>query len=751
MILNPITTSSVESRTGSGNSKPQRFTPIDPLRVLRVHARLLSITAFVSLILGVALWYMLRLVAPQYTSNAQLTITGGISDPYQLVQQSNDWGRKELGLIDTLIRNQIVRIESDEVIKSALLRDDVRSTEWFKPFADNVLKARDSLQDNLSADRIKGTTLINVSFTAGNPNDPPRVLDAVIGVYLERLASESLGETESVRQTIRRERDRAEEDQKQVEEQLKQFKVQNDLSALESRTHEATIAYQMLSEQKVKLEVSLQQAREAYPALQEAYRTGTNNYSSQSLAEAEADPAVAVRNERLRSLREQRQVYLERFGDTHRIVKEIDLQIEAAEQEKKRQMDQVLRQRQALRLEEVQNVISSLEAQLQGIQPRIEENRAHIRDLGQKIEEYRRIEARAVEYAQRRAKAEQLLNSMRIQSDRPDSTQVRRVFSATEAEMSFPQAAVMIPGMVVFFTGLMTGFVFLKESLDQRIKSPADVALLPECTLLGVVPDAAEDPSGSKHFASMVRVKPTGLVAESFRQIRSALLAVMEPRGYKTLMIVGAQPGCGASSVVQNLAASLSYQGKKVLVMDLNFRRPSQHELFGVSPEPGLNDVLGEAMGFDEAVVQTEMPGVDFLPVGHHADAVSEVIDSPVFSRLLLKLRDRYDVVLIDVPPALVTSDSALIAKHVDAIAVVIRAIEDRRGMIGRMLRQLGSHRAHLLGVILNGVRSSAGGYFRKNYEQFYRYHHRAALPAPSTEAIEKGLVEAAAEEESPR
>jgi Mrp family chromosome partitioning ATPase len=84
-------------------------------------------------------------------------------------------------------------------------------------------------------------------------------------------------------------------------------------------------------------------------------------------------------------------------------------------------------------------------------------------------------------------------------------------------------------------------------------------------------------------------------------------------------------------------------------------------------------------------------------------------------------------LILIDTAPALLTSDCQLLAKHVDAIAIVVRADADQRGMLSRMLNRLDGQRADILGIVLNGVRSAAGGYFRKSYEEFYRYNQNGA------------------------
>ncbi|HEX7010998.1 MAG TPA: hypothetical protein VF184_13530, partial [Phycisphaeraceae bacterium] len=104
----------------------------------------------------------------------------------------------------------------------------------------------------------------------------------------------------------------------------------------------------------------------------------------------------------------------------------------------------------------------------------------------------------------------------------------------------------------------------------------------------------------------------------------------------------------------------------------------------------------------------------------------------------------RFDLIVIDAPPALLTSDTQVLSKHVDAMALVVRAGSDKRGMVERMVRQLDGHRADILGLVLNGVQTSAGGYMRKNYREFYRYRQNGKVgngsrltdrAAPSTKA----------------
>ena len=253
--------------------------------------------------------------------------------------------------------------------------------------------------------------------------------------------------------------------------------------------------------------------------------------------------------------------------------------------------------------------------------------------------------------------------------------------------------------------------------------------MMPDANMLGLIPDAKEDPSGKSSAELVVERSPTGLLSESYRQVRTAVLSKMDRRGYKTLVCVGAMPQSGTSTVVQNLATSLAFNGRSVLIIDANFRRPSQHRLMDVSNDLGLVDVLKDRQDFESVVHQHPDTSLSVLTTGQAVDAPPELLEGASFRGMLGQLEATYDLILIDAPPALLTSDSQLLSKHVDAIAAVVRAGSDKRGMLNRMLQQLDGQRADVLGVILSGVQSAAGGYFRKSYEEFYKYRQAESLP----------------------
>ena len=704
---------------------PSRFKPIDPVRLLRQHALLLGVTLIVGIGLGAALWYALRVTQPEFTSEAQLLAKGPISDPNQ-INPTDVAGRDSM---ESFIGNELNRIRSQAVLNLVLNRQEVQNTQWFSQFAGQQ-EALEALQrEDFSASPVRGTTLINLEMTTPNEQDAPLILDAIIDVYLFQLENMTTSQYSDLRRVYTDEWRRADNRITELEAQLAEYTRQE--RVLRGQQSQATVDFNIYAERLSQLRVALEASQAQLAALQK--QQGENvPPSADELVTLDQHPGMQYWNQKLRELRDNRGVLIAQYGPQYPAVERTDNQIEIAELQKQIERDRLLAEQRAQAMELAEQNVTSLQAQIASLMPKVEDAERRLADLTNRWARYEQLQAELEQEKLTSREATVGLDKLRRLGSRTDVHRVERQVPPTMAELSFPDARMVIPGVSLLLLGLVTGVIFLRELLDQRIKSPADVKMLSEGNLLGVLPDAREDPAGATVVERVVEQYPTGLLAESFRQVRAALLSRMDRRGYRTLAVVGAQPGAGASTVLQNLGASMAINGRRVLIIDANFRRPSQHRLLDTGCTPGLVDVLAERATLDEALVEIEDMSLSLLPAGACEHAVPEMIDSPAFRDLLAQLETRYDLVLIDAPPTLLTSEAQLLAKHVDAIALVVRASTDKRGMIERSLRQLDGQRADILGVILNAVRSSAGGYFRKSYEQFHEYRRENGQNGPA-------------------
>lgn len=731
MTANPLSTiPPIGPATGMTPPPPTgRLKPIDPVRLLRQHYKLLIVAGVIGLTIGIGLYMTLRKTSPRFTSEAQLLVEARtVSNPLEATVGSGPSSTD----VSSYMNNESNFIMSDEIIRDTLVRPRAKDTAWYKSFRDangnvDTNRAREVMQEEmLEVAPRRGYTLINMSMTAPNPSDAQVLLQEVMDTYLnrKRLMNEQSGS--SLRILFLGETNRYDDDIRNIRQQQARFIREHEIETLSINASEEQVLNNKLLGQQFDLSSALTAAQNSYESLRAS--TGNPEMTDEENAYLKTLSPIATRKEELRTLDEsRRQLMAGGLGESHPTIQNLDRRREAVQFELDRETQKQLGELRALQIQMAAKNIESIMGQLASIEPQIAATKTRLQELTQKLNEYAALEVDLKVVMEKKQRTDAALDTLRQLSNREDYVRVKTQVSPSVPKLTFPTIFIVMAS-TFGLTALVGGFLVLREMLDQRVRSPQDLKLLPiEANLLGLVPHSSEDPSSDSTAERTVERAPTGLLTESYRQVRTAVLSKMDRRGYKTLVCVAAQPGSGTSTVIQNLASSLAYNGRDVLIIDANFRRPAQHKLMDCPNERGLVDVLKDDVDVNDVIVPHADMSLSLLPTGRASDSPPELLEGAAFRGLLGQLETQYDVVLIDTPPALLTSDSQMLSKHVDAIAVIVNAGVDKRGMLSRMLSQLDGQRADVLGIVLNGVKSSAGGYFRKSYEDFYRYRQSEA------------------------
>ncbi len=272
--------------------------------------------------------------------------------------------------------------------------------------------------------------------------------------------------------------------------------------------------------------------------------------------------------------------------------------------------------------------------------------------------------------------------------------------------------------------GLLLGAVlaFLRRQLDTRIRRPEDIA---EVTPLGIIGALPQDRAlrQRRHDADVL----SGIVGEACRHLRTNLVYADPDHTPRIVLVTSPQAGEGKSTVAALLARSLAMQGEQVVLVDADLRRPTVEEFFDVDRTVGTTQVLAGDVTLAEALVQTDAPGLFALPAGRLPHNPAEVVGSKKFDELLHELAVDHRVV-IDAPPLLPVTDAVILATRVDGVLVVTLDGMGRKEHLARALGLLGSVRANVLGVVLNGVPHgrTAGLYGYSGYS-YAKYETRSS------------------------
>lgn len=284
--------------------------------------------------------------------------------------------------------------------------------------------------------------------------------------------------------------------------------------------------------------------------------------------------------------------------------------------------------------------------------------------------------------------------------------------------LSYVAMLVLIGGLGIGLSG-----VYLLDMLDDRFRSIEDMQHQLGVPVLSMVRQLDVSAEARGLGALQMCSAPTATESEGFRTLRTAL-ALADTELHR-IVISSAEPGDGKTTILANLAVCYAQSEKKTLLIDADLRRPGLTALLDMRETEGLSGVLcstDDVARTAAAHVQASgVEGLDILPSGPRPSNPAELLAGPRFAKLLAWAGGVYDQILIDSPPALATSDTAVIGRLVDGVVLVVQPYKNRRRAVMRAVDGLAALRIPLAGLVVNRVGlETDGGYY--GYHGGYGY-----------------------------
>ena len=255
--------------------------------------------------------------------------------------------------------------------------------------------------------------------------------------------------------------------------------------------------------------------------------------------------------------------------------------------------------------------------------------------------------------------------------------------------------------------GLVLGFCFalLREFLDDRINSPEDTRHFMEAPILGYIPlvEAPEMRLLSQTGTSGVHAGRVSLL-ESYRVLRSNVQFAAVDNPKHSLLVTSTMPGEGKSVTASNLAVAMALDGKRVILVDSDLRRPTLHDKFGISAGPGLTSVIVGETRLEDAIKDTTTPGLRLLPAGPLPPNPAELLNSEAMRQLHQDLQRLGDIVIYDSPPILATAEAQVLSASVDGVLYVVQVGEAKKSAVRHSVELLNQAHANVLGIVFNKI-----------------------------------------------
>ena len=269
---------------------------------------------------------------------------------------------------------------------------------------------------------------------------------------------------------------------------------------------------------------------------------------------------------------------------------------------------------------------------------------------------------------------------------------------------------------------LAIGMILLIDYLNDTIRTPDELQAIIGASALGVIPYIKSNDTRDQTLITHIR--PRDPTSEAFRILRTNLEFTSIDEKLKRLIVTSPSPSEGKSTTIANLATVLAQSGNRVLLIDADLRKPSQHKIFeSLTNNQGLTTALLDSeTPLSYHIQETVVPGLTVMTSGPLPPNPAELLGSKRMSQILDELDEQVDIMLIDTPPALTVADAAILTTKANGVVVVARIGQTREDALVQALQTLGNTGAKTFGVVLNRATAGDGGYYYNYY--YYRYSY---------------------------
>ena len=387
-----------------------------------------------------------------------------------------------------------------------------------------------------------------------------------------------------------------------------------------------------------------------------------------------------------------------------------------------------------------QDQLAFIQADLKAMEVEISETRKEIADLAAQTTRNPADEAKLATLEQRLVTLRSNYATLVTATQRENANQLS-IFDRAVGISSSPSVAInVLLGALLGFL-VMVAIAFTWETVDDRLKSPEDVEEVTGLATVGQIGRMPGEKDRKPFYRLATLLYPRSPAAEAFRTLRTNLEFASVDQTFRTIVVTSSVPREGKTVVASNLAVAFAQGGRRVILLDADLRRPNVHEMFGLRNDRGLTDMIrSDDVKFEQVANQTEVPGLLVVTSGLPPANPAELLGSQRMQRILERLRDLTDVVVIDTAPVGAVTDAAVLAADADATIFVIRGRRTSERTARRGREALEKVHAHVVGVVLNDLPVRSGDattYYASDAEE--QVPTAVALPTPATRTSRGG------------
>ena len=696
----------------------------DVLRVLRNNIWLILFMLAFSAGAGYLANEFLAKKYPHFTTAGYISVQPNTVDP--LLRKTNDVG--DPAVITLEQKTQAALLRSDTLLTKILQKDssETRKTTWFKKFNGNIALAKEDFLDNYNVTSITDTRLVKIEFTSAVPGDCQTIVKEIGSLHIADEAERIFLQGQQQSQQLSQLRSKYYSQYQEVDSRLFSLrtKVNNQGGQVLSRMSMKENQLEKLRTEQSKIEIEFRGVKSQLESVKKNLDIGVDPTYVEH--EVDANPMLQQFKMRYDNSRQQFEGSRDKWGEGHPIYQQLQKQLERDKQKAEEYEAEVRTKGRASMMEQLTQNMNSMQTNLDQFTKQITDVSEELGDVTNQMVRYFALESEQKSYSDSLKQVERQLAILETEQNQKLSGKVQwSNIPEVPLNRSFPQLKYTMPISLMIGLMIALSIAFLREMTDTTIRSPRDIQRVGQMTLLGMIGDETQDPQAAgARLPLVIFDAPHSMTAEQLRQVRTRLQHAASLDTTRSIMVTSPSPGDGKTTICCNLAAGLALNGRRILLVDGNFRRPEIHKVFALANEQGFSDVLNGAVTFDEVVQETQVPNLAVMTSGPKPINSTEMFESQLLIDFIERALEEFDHVIFDTGPMMVVSESQAMAPKVDGVITVVRARTNSRGLLTRMREALKAVKAEHLGVVLNGVRAQGGGYYGSSIKTYYEYHN---------------------------
>jgi polysaccharide biosynthesis transport protein len=721
------------TRAGEDSKRRSQDNLIDFRRLFVIlRERWLGAVLLATAISGVVGWVLWR-QTPVYAASATLLVersTDHVTDYRQVVDNSVD-----STVLDALLQTHIQQIKSHTFIVRVIasLKPEER-TAVLAPYPDRKPptgtaeekaahddgRIEDLIFTGTKIERSGRTLLITLTLRHRDPAVAQLLANRLVDEYILYLIDRSTASNDSALTFLNSQAEELRRKLEESEQKVQEYREKNQLFFVEQ--NQSIVVERLRS-----LSTSVTQARVNHMALDahltQAEKIVNGEGDARSLASLPEFTAFASVQRQIDELQAKRNVLAERYGRKHPLMLDNATTLESLQKLRQQQLNAALADMRNQR-----DKASTDEQQLAVEQAAVEKESLRFDQLAVDYNFLRReVETTRGTYSQILAR----LNETKV-SSRLQNTNIRFVDRAGVPDTPVePNHLKVLLATLALGGIILVGYPLMADAMDTRVKTWFDIESHLNAPLIGEIRNTKGIPQKKRAFVVAQNLDED--VTEGFRSLHNQIQLISKIKTAKTILVTSTVPAEGKSFVVSNLGASFAAHGKRTLIIDADFRRPSLHRAFGIPNENGTLKWLSLGTPVDNQVATSKALGIKevspnlfVLPTGGESRKLTEMVQSGSLVELIRALQQEFDLILIDTSPSGVFPDAEACCHFADELIYICRHATANRLHIQQTLDRLRQRDIVFLGVVFNAMPRSGGyylsgwGHARKHYKGYY-------------------------------